>query len=198
MKNNMLSIIMIPVLALGILFCGSLYAENPQTEVPPVFNEGDKVVNLGLGIGTTLYTGRYYTSRVPPVSVSFEMGFMDDFLVEDLTLGLGGYLGYASSKYEYGFGTWGWDYTYIIVGGRGAAHYPIIEDLDTYVGLMMGINITTSRSFGEGSSGFSADGSGIAYSLYGGARYYFAENLAVFGELGYGISYLTVGLALRF
>jgi len=63
---------------------------------------------------------------------------------------------------------------------------------------MMGVNITTSRAFGDGSSSFSADGSGIAYSLYGGARYYFSENLAVFGELGYGISYLTVGLALRF
>lgn len=198
MKNNLLSVIMVSVMAMGIFFSGTLNAGNSQTEVPPVFKEGDKVINLGLGIGTTLYTGRYYTSRVPPVSVSFEMGFMDDFLVEDLTLGLGGYVGYASSKYEYGQGLWGWNYTYIIVGGRGAAHYPIIENLDTYVGLMMGINITTSRAFGDGSSSFSADGSGIAYSLYGGARYYFAENLAVFGELGYGISYLTVGLALRF
>lgn len=166
--------------------------------MPPIFKEGDKVINLGLGIGSTLYTGRYYTSRVPPVSVSFEMGFMDDFLVEDMTLGLGGYLGYASSKYEFGQGLWGWDYTYIIVGGRGAVHYPIIEDLDTYVGLMMGVNITTSRAFGDGSSSFSADGSGIAYSLYGGARYYFAENLAVMAEIGYGIAYLNIGLAFRF
>ncbi len=198
MKNNLITYLFFIALLLGTPFSGSVYAENSTGEVPPIFKEGDKVINLGLGIGSTLYSGRYYTSKVPPVSVSFEMGFMDDFLIEDLTLGLGGYLGYASSKYEDGQGLWGRDYTYIIVGGRGAAHYPIIENLDTYVGLMMGVNITTSKAFGSGTSSVSAKGSGIAYSLYGGARYYFAENLAVMGEIGYGIAYLNIGLAFRF
>ncbi len=198
MKNKLFALLILCILLLGASFNDSLRAENSPAEIPPIFKEGDKVINIGLGIGSTLYSGRYYTSRVPPVSVSFEMGFMDDFLVEDLTLGLGGYLGYASSKYEFGQGLWGWDYTYIIIGGRGAAHYPIIENLDTYVGLMMGVNITTSRAFGSGTSSVSADGSGIAYSLYGGARYYFAENLAVMGEIGYGIAYLNIGLAFRF
>ncbi len=198
MKNCKLSIIMIPLLALGIFFSGTVYAKNSPTEVPPIFKEGDKVINLGLGIGTTLYTGSLYSPRVPPLSVFLEKGFMDDFLIEDLTLGLGGYLGYASSKLRFDDVTSSKEYTYIIVGGRAAAHYPIIENFDTYIGLMMGINITAYKSFTDNSSSFSLDRGGLAYSLYGGARYYFAENLAVFGEVGYGISYLTVGLALRF
>jgi hypothetical protein len=28
------------------------------------FNEGDKALNTGLGFGSTLYTGAYYTSKI--------------------------------------------------------------------------------------------------------------------------------------
>jgi hypothetical protein len=164
------------------------------------FQEGDKVLNLGIGLGSTLAVGRYYTTQVPPVSASLEFGFMDDLLdVKGLNLGLGGYVGYTSYKYEYTFigSVWGWEYTSIIIGARGVLHYPLVDKLDTYTGLLLGYNIRTSSSFGTGAT-TSAAGSGIASAWFAGGRYYFTDNVAAMLELGYGIAYLNLGVAIKF
>jgi hypothetical protein len=161
------------------------------------FNEGDKVLNLGIGLGSTFAIGRYYTTQVPPVSASLEFGFMDNLLdVEGLNLGLGGYVGYTSYKYEVPVWNWGWQYTSLIIGARGVLHYPLVEKLDTYSGLMLGFNLRTSKDFGTGSTG-SAAGSGIASAWFAGGRYYFTDNLAGMVEIGYGIAYLNLGVALK-
>lgn len=173
-------------------------ASNPATDVESTFKLGDKVLNLGLGIGSTLYRGSFYTTSVPPISASLEVGVVEDFIVEDLTLGVGGYLGYSSSRYRWsGFGSeWGWNYNYIIVGGRGAVHYPLVEKLDTYTGLMLGFNIVSSTTVGDVTG--SASSGGLVYSWYAGGRYYLSDSFAVMAELGYGIAYLTIGVSLKF
>ncbi len=166
--------------------------------VEPVFREGDMVLNIGLGLGTSLYRGRYYSMRVPPVSASFELGIQDDFITEDMTLGVGGYVGYAASRYQLRNVNWGWDYNYLVFGGRASLHYPIVEQLDTYGGIMLAANVVISSAFGSNQTQVSAQGGGFIYSLYAGGRYYFAERIAVFGEIGYGVSYLNAGIAIRF
>jgi hypothetical protein len=173
-----------------------------QAQVEPVFRKGDKVLNLGIGLGSTFYTGTYYRTTIPPLSASLEYGMVDNFLdVENLSVGLGGYIGFSSYRWRYSFLNldYGWNYTNIILGARGSVHYPFIERLDTYAGLILGPRIVISTEYGDhtGGLGSSAQGSGLAYSTYIGGRYFFRENLAVFGELGYGISYLTLGVALK-
>jgi hypothetical protein len=162
------------------------------------FKEGDKVLNLGLGFGSYLYTGSYYTSRIPPISASFEVNVKDELFDENSSLGVGGYVGYTGAKWENQ--GWGWNYSSIIIGGRGALHYQFIDKLDTYTGLMLGYNIVSSKSFGSGGSwgGHSTVGSGLTYSWYLGGRYYFSENLAGMLELGYGVAYINIGIALKF
>jgi len=166
-----------------------------------MFDLGDRVVNLGIGIGSTLYTySSYYSRGVPPVSISFEQGIKDEIL-EKGVIGVGGYFGYSSSKYrDTWLGTdWGWNYSYIVVGAMGTFHYPLVDNLDTYLGLLLGYNITTSREVGDVPSIYNnsyAHG-GIAYSGFVGARYYFNDKFAVFGQLGYGIAYLTFGLSIK-
>ena len=49
------------------------------------FVKGDKVLNLGIGLGSTLYTGGSYTSKIPPLSASFEVGVKDN-LFEAITV----------------------------------------------------------------------------------------------------------------
>jgi hypothetical protein len=86
------------------------------------------------------------------------------------------------------------------LGARGAVHYPIAEKLDTYSGLMIGPNIIISSEFGDWGDGInnnSASSSGLIWAYYIGGRYYVKENLAIMAELGYGISYLTLGVALK-
>lgn len=163
----------------------------------PTFSKGDKVLNLGLGLGSTLYSGFYYKSLIPPLSASVEVGVVDNVL-EKGVIGIGGYLGYSSYKYE--VSNWGWKYSNLIIGGRGTFHYPLVDKLDTYAGILLGYNISTSKEFGTGPFGstYHASSGGVVTAAFVGARYYFQNNFAVMGEFGYGISYLTLGVSLKF
>ena len=161
------------------------------------FVKGDKVLNLGIGLGSTLYSGSYYKAGFPPISVSLEVGVKDGILDKG-SLGIGGYLGYSSHKWDYS--GWGWKYTNIIVGVRGNFHYPLVDKLDTYTGLMLGYNIATSKEYGNAVIGYNyhASSGGVAFAWFVGGRYYFSNNFAGMLELGYGITYLNIGVALKF
>ncbi|MDX9727467.1 MAG: hypothetical protein RBT38_13890 [Bacteroidales bacterium] len=161
------------------------------------FNKGDKVFNAGIGIGSNYYTGSYYTSKIPPVSASFEVGIKDNLFDEKSSIGVGGYAGFSGARWEYY--DWGYKYTNIVLGVRGAFHYQLVDKLDTYTGLLLGFNVVSAKEFGTIGSGidYSASTSGVAWSWYLGARYYFNEKFGLMGELGYGISYLTLGVSIK-
>ncbi len=197
MKKSIFTLLFFVFVSLNPIIAGSNTSTQSAAEVEPTFSEGDIVINFGLGLGTTIYSGRFYTQRVPPLSVSLEYGYMEDFMVEDLTLGLGGYVGFASSKYEYRAANWGWNYNYLILGGRAGLHYPLVEDFDTYAGVMLGFNIVSSSDFGTADTGRSAASSGLVFSLYAGGRYYLTEQFAFMAEIGYGIAYLNLGIAYK-
>jgi len=164
-----------------------------------VFSLSDKVVTPGIGLGSTLYSGTGYTTSIPPISVSFEKGFKDD--IGPGIIGIGGYLGFTGSKYEMSLlgSTYGYNYTSIIIGARGYYHYDLVDNIDTYGGLMIGYNIVSAKQTGNWPAGFNANAtaSGIGYSLFLGARYYFTDNIGAMAELGYGISYLTLGISYK-
>lgn len=165
------------------------------------FNKGDKVVNLGLGIGNTLYGSGYKTS-IPPVSASFEYGIVDNLFDEKSSIGIGGYLGYAASKYKYnGLGSSDFEdkFSSTIIGVRGSFHYSFVEKLDTYTGLSLGYNIVSFSSDQKNNDySYSAASSAMFLGWYAGARYYFTNSFAVMGEIGYDVAYLNVGVAFKF
>ncbi len=164
----------------------------------PIFLKGNKVVNLGLGLGTTLYSGGFYKGTIPPVSASMELGLLDGIIEDKGSIGVGPYLGFASYKWEYQ--DWGFKYSNIILGARGCFHYPFIDKLDTYTGLLLGFQIISASEFGTPIPGFNynASSSGLTGAWFLGGRYYFTDNLAGMLELGYGIAYLNLGVALKF
>ena len=165
------------------------------------FSTDSKVVNLGIGIGSTLYGG-FASNVVPPISISFEKGVKDNVL-EKGSIGVGGYLGFASAKWDYTDynGSYGVRYTNIILGARGSFHYPLVDKLDTYTGLMLGYNIGSSKYTATGYYNTypvqtSAYG-GFTWSWYLGGRYWFNDKIAGMAELGYGIAYLNLGVAFN-
>jgi hypothetical protein len=103
----------------------------------PSFEKGSKVLNLGVGLGM-LHVGSYYKTTVPPISVSWDIGIVDGIL-KKAAIGIGPYFGYSASKYE--VSGWGWKYNDIIVGVRGSFHYPFVDKLDTYAGVLLGWDI---------------------------------------------------------
>ena len=154
------------------LFCVAFgIGANAQNE----FVKGDKVVNLGIGLGNT-FSG--YSSMIP-ISGSFEVCIKDNLFDDKSSLGVGGYFGFASKD--------GW--TFLYPGVRGALHYQFVDKLDTYAGLMLGMRFWSGH-------GWSYNDFIIPFFI--GGRYYFSNNLAGFAELGHGIAYLQLGVSLKF
>lgn len=161
--------------------------------------KGDKILNLGVGLGTALYSGGGYTGSVPPISGSLEVVIQDDLFDGKGALGVGGYLGYAAYKWKYSGYDYGWKYSNIIIGPRGYLHYSLLEKLDTYIGALIGYNIVSAKETGNSIPGYNynASSSRVIFSGFIGARYFFNDNLAGMVELGSGIAYLNLGVALR-
>jgi len=156
------------------------------------FVKGDKALNLGIGFGSSYYGG-YYTSHMPAISASFEIGVADGILDKG-SIGVGGYVGYSSAKYSNY-----WKTSNFLIGVRGSFHYPLVDKLDTYTGLQLGYNVFSTKYIDNAYSGlYNASASSLNFAWFAGARYYFANNFAVMAEVGYGVAYLTVGVALKF
>src|SRR5690554_6176585 len=183
-----------------IIFISAITISISSYAQTPAFEKSDLVFNAGIGFGSGLY-GTGYKTTMPAISLSGEYGIVDDIFTEGLNLGVGGYVGFASSKYEYsGFGgTYGWKYNYTVIGARGAFHYTFVDKLDTYAGVMLGYNVVSVKNIGTAPIGdrTKTQGSSMTSSVYLGARYYLTNNFAVMGELGTGVAYVNIGVALK-
>ena len=156
------------------------------------YKKGDQVVNLGLGIGG--FAGAYGSNNVA-ITGGYETGVNENISV-------GGVIGYSSSTQTI-WGDYGWKYSYIVIGVRGAYHVDLLHNpnIDTYGGLMLGYNIVSSSSTGTipsyGYVATSASSSFLEYGLFVGGRYYFDPHWAVQAELGYGLGVLNIGVAYK-
>ena len=156
-----------------------------------VFVKGDKVFHAGLGFGSYLgETGA--SSLTPPVLVSGEYGITDALLSNGKGyVGLGGYLAYSADEYK--FSGYKYKCTNVIVGARGAFHYQFVDKLDTYAGVMLGYNAASIDD-----KNLDLSYGGFTHSSFVGARYYFTDKIGAFGEIGYGIAALELGVAIKF
>lgn len=180
--------ILLPLIAIA-LFVMQGYSQD-------VFVKGDKVLNLSVGLGSGLYKGSGYGSKIPAIAASYEACVKDELFDANSALGIGGYVGYTGAKYNFGSG-YGWKYSDIIIGARGAVHYQFIDNLDTYGGLMLGYDIVSSKEYGTGPFVGNASGSSFLLDIFVGGRYYFSDKFAGLVEIGSGISYLNIGLAIK-
>lgn len=198
MKRTVLSLLLF-----GIL-CSYSIGENHEDlgsstnfhNIKSTFNKNDFVLNFGLGLGTNLFPmahRSHYSAIVPPLSISAEYGIVDNIFIEKMTLGVGGIIGYSYSEYRstYFWNTYKYNYTYIAIGLRGAVHYPLVENFDVHAGVTMGANIQIDHSR-------NVTDPRPLFGMYIGGRYYLTNNFAGMAEIGYGLSYLNIGFALKF
>lgn len=181
---------------------------NPVKSQNTTFTEGDKVLNLGVGVVGAFYSG-VYANKIPPLVASLEFNVKDELFDENSSLGVGALIGYTGAKWD-GYGI-GWSYSNMLAGAQGALHYQFVDKLDTYVGLLIGYSMMTVKSvdnFGGGGDFYATLKSttasssvkpvgGIIYGFRIGGRYYFSDKIAAMAELGYGISNLNIGVALK-
>jgi hypothetical protein len=160
------------------------------------FKNGDMVGNLGLGFGWYGYSyfGAGVTS-LPAISLSLEKGIKEISSINGV-FSLGGIFGVKHASWSYS-GSNG-SYNDIIIAARGAIHADLfkITKLDTYAGLAVGARIHNEKF--PYSNYVNDNYTNGLFAIYFGGRYYFNDEFAVFGELGYGLGYLTLGLSYKF
>ena len=171
-----------------------------------LMDEGVSMINLGAGFGGLYkYSGLGYVST-PTISLSYEMGVFPD--IGPGTISIGGLIAYKSTDYDWGgLMYYRQHWSYLIIGGRGAYHYDFSWDkkFDPYAGFMMAYYITSysidsndplksdpSWLLDSGYSNY------IGMSFYVGGRYFFSDVFGAFVEAGYGYSFLTGGLSVKF
>lgn len=149
--------------------------------------QGQINANIGVGIGSSFSAG---SLSLPPLSVSVDYGYSDQ-------ISIGGYIGYVASKEDFAFLNYSWKYTYMIVGVRGAYHLDLVDGIDTYGGILLGYNIASVKYEGSMTGIPEPKVGGIAYAGFVGGRYHFSEKIGAFAELGYGITFLNLGLTFK-
>ncbi len=183
------------------------------------FDESTRIINAGIGIGGgNYYSGiigsGYSTSTSPALSLSYEQAIKKK--LGPGYIGVGGYLGFQSESITntYFYDNNGYtgnfyykdSWKYYMIAARGAYHWDVLnfKKGEIYGGLLVGLRFQsysyTTNNPDPAAFNYSVSSGSVfpTFSLFVGGRWYFAKNIAVFGELGYGISYLTGGLSFRF
>ncbi|MDF2438021.1 MAG: hypothetical protein K0Q95_2397 [Bacteroidota bacterium] len=215
MKKSILSIFLITILSFGLQARDgfenkSLLQDNSGTKC---FNENTKVLNAGVGFGSGYYRsykGAGYVNRTSPaINLSYEQALPKK--LGPGYLGLGAYLAYQSSRSRYNNSKYNGNYYYyehkwknFIVAARGAYHLDFLnsERAEIYGGVIAGLRIQTYNYETNNPDPYTYYGlkQGSVYPVaaaFLGARWYFLPNIGVYGEVGSGISYATVGFSFK-
>jgi hypothetical protein len=153
------------------------------------YQKGDKLVNLGIGLGTYGLYGSGF-----PINFSGEYGFTDQ-----ISGGL--YAAFVSTKYLGG----NWRYSYVYVGPRASYHFNEllkldIDKLDIYGGAGLYVRNYSAKWKGAGNylDDYKTSYTDIVPSVHAGARYYFNPAISGWAEVGYGASPLQLGISFKF
>jgi len=165
------------------------------------FQKQSLVGNVGLGFGW--YGYGYSTTSIPAITLSLEKGVWDISNVGIISLG--GIAGYKHTGFHYQVPPnysdhWSWND--FLIAARAAIHPFFIKNdkVDLYGGVALGMRFETWKYsyFAAVPEYYTTHYSYGLFSIFAGCRYYFINNLAVFGELGYGLGYFTLGLSGKF
>jgi hypothetical protein len=177
---------------LGILGAPSVSALD-LTSYSPAVDGSYALINAGVGFGLA----RYGNMSIPPLIATVDI----PVALGNLPLSFGGMFGFTQSRWNY----WGNDYlayNVLVFGGRANYHFNFEADkLDAYAGVTLGWEIGTWSSSNDADDSwlrYYGDYSGFYFGFQAGARYFFARNIGVFAEAGYGLAYIKAGLALKF
>lgn len=172
------------------------------------FVKGTKMLSFGLGLGDR-YLGSGYNMVVPPIQANFDYGITDKLGIGHI--GIGGLIGFSANRYRWRNGFFFNDdfeyrYTNLTIAARGTYHFVLdVKGLDLYGGVILGYNISSVKvnyPAGYVKNGFYGEYEnsygGPIGGLFGGARYMFNDKFGIYGELGYAVSYLNVGVTFKF
>lgn len=151
------------------------------------YEVGKNTGSLSVGVGGGYLTG---TGAVP---ISAEYNFLN--FEKNIQCGL--FASYASSSYDFGYGTA--KYTNIVIAAQGNWHFMPGEKWDPFAGLSLGYLIMSASNTYNGPHlyDYSATGSTFFFSAQAGVNYWFNDGWAIQGRVGY-FPYFSVGVTHSF
>lgn len=183
-----------------VISFSAVTAQNTQIKV------GDSQVSAGIGLVPT-FVGDKGDVIVPPISLNYTYQVSGKF-------SLGAFASYSSTtspliKYNDG-STNVFETKLLMVGIRPAVHFLNMENWDIYGGFSFGYNIPmidvnsntpegpkTGDDVGPTPTFYREAENNFSYSGFIGATYFVKKNLGIYGEIGYGISLLNIGVAYK-
>jgi hypothetical protein len=180
--------ILLTTITLFILSVANVNAKNGE-----IFGVGDNNLNIQLGVGNTWYYDTYYHTSLPQVSVSFDHGLRDDW--GPGIFGIGAFMSVATYKYTY-YTHDDYRITDFNIAGRATYHYQFFDKVDTYGGVIAGLNIRRDNidSSYDGEEGVYPMG-----SVFAGIKYYFNDKISVMSELyAYDVAFFNIGFGFKF
>lgn len=181
MKSTILTVL---CLAFLLLAHEESFAQND-------YQKGSVIINPGVGFG---YWDFYNSSG------GFAIGFNvnAEFSITE-EIAVGPYFGFTTKSYSYGGFTGDYNATFIDFGARGSYHFAKLlkvnnDKFDPYAGAFIGYSSGSDNADALYYSGVS---SGVRGGVYAGARWYFSDKFAAFGELGVGLYPIFLGVSFR-
>lgn len=164
------------------------------------FDINSKMLGVGAGLGWSYRYGYSGESHFPSITLFYEQGFYD---LEDVgTLSIGGLIGFQSSRYKNNSLNYRWNWTNTYAAAKAALHFNQVElfndpKCDLYAGLSLGLRYTHTTLTGNylPEEDYKSNDFGLMLNVFAGFRYYINPKFAAYAEVGYGISYLTLGVS---
>ncbi len=167
----------------------------------------DITFSLGWGLGSSLGNNLPHNRSGISWAAIGDKKLPLQFIEEYGFVSAGAYLGFKGykRKNEIAGISYSEKWNYIIIGARTAFHLVAFKKLnrwDPYLGLMLSYNFLnydyeSSAALSYAVAGKTTYKGNAKPTLYVGSRYYLLKNLAAYSELGYGVSYFTLGLTLN-
>ncbi|MDB5261046.1 MAG: hypothetical protein JWQ14_327 [Adhaeribacter sp.] len=160
--------------------------------LPAQAQDNDRAININAGIGLGVYNAGGI-----PLGASVEVGIKNNIAV-------GGFIDYVN--YNRKFNGFKWKYNFLYFGGRASYHLGDLfaalgmanEKLDPYAGLSLGLRTVSYKENDNYQNYVSPYKTHVFVGGHLGARYFFTHNIGGFAEVGYGVSALRLGLAVKF
>jgi hypothetical protein len=205
--------------SLLILFtiAASVFANTANAQC---YDENTHLINLGIGFGNSYYkfsrVRGYEFGRTPIFNLSYEQPLKNK--VGPGYIGVGAYLSFQHAHQRYTYPDYVYNgihyqneayyqhnWNYYVIAARGAYHWDGLnaDKAEVYAGTIIGVRINsynyTYHNIDPNDKNELSEGAVYpALAVYAGARWYFVPNVALFGEVASGVSFLTGGLTFKF
>ncbi|TLX72265.1 hypothetical protein E9993_18295 [Labilibacter sediminis] len=157
--------------------------------------------SLGIGIGVPAINNTH-TSRSPAITATYEYGFSDKIGIG--YIGGGALLSFSGAENEYTYINTKHtsNYSNVIMGPRAAYHFDMVEltgdnnwsNIDVYSGLFLGLNFQNHKYT---NTEIKQNNTKLITDIFAGIRYGFNDKLGAFAEVGFGVTYLNLGVNVR-